>query len=269
MEVDVRGNRDSRKHAVRLFQTNAVSHYVTAVLFGYPALFFPLAFYIGYETLLYVEIVSITMVILMFWERRHPGSLLNFIVALPSYLLASIYYFVALFTVTASGEMGYFYVFLAIVSGIGKLLADSIVIRKLPPERVITSLIEGRRVTMSDRGLVVTIPWASDLFTQFSRWESVAIWSVRTILFTSWAWAFFRYGPGMYSSTGILDRLPHVIALAGFPMAFFVCPLWQMPFMYYCNKYSERLVDAAEKQRRRDEKAKQYGDNEAPEWKWL
>ena len=258
MEVAVTGT-------VRLSQVETPSIYIPFVLLGWSALLVPVAVYIDTSYYIAAEACLLAFVALMFCERFRPGSILNFIVALPIYLMSVTVYFIVLLTVTVSGEMNGFYVFLAIVSGGGKIFADSIVVRKLTSASVVTSLVEGRRVTMSDRGLVVTIPWASDLFTEFSRWEATLIWSMRAILLVTWAWAFFRYAPVMYSSVGALERAPHMLALAGFPMAFFLAPLWQIPFMYYCHKHADQLVDAAEKQRLREDKAALKAKQEARE----
>jgi hypothetical protein len=254
---------------VRLVQTEKNEIYIPFISLGCIPLVLPLCIYFGFDLLLYLGAGSATFITLMLLERKYPSSLFNFIVACPIYLFGVALYAMSLVVVLSAGEMNPLYASLAIISGVGKILVDGIIIRKLTPEAVVNALIERQRVSMSQQGIVVTPPWASDLFTEFSRGEAVLIWSVRAILGAACAWAYFRYGPVMYSSTGAVERLPHGIALTGFPIAFFLAPLWQIPFMYYCHKHADQLVDAAVKQRRKDEKKEKNGDNEAPEWKWL
>ena len=252
-------------HSVRLIQTEKNEVYLPFIALGCIPLALPLCIYFGFDLLLYLGAGSATFITLMLLERKYPNSIFNFIVALPIYFFGVALYAMSLVVVLSAGEMNPLYASLAIISGVGKILVDGIIIRKLTPEAVVNALIERQRVSMSQRGIVVTPPWASDLFTEFSRGEAVLIWSVRAILGAACAWAYFRYGPVMYSSTGAVERLPHGIALTGFPIAFFLAPLWQIPFMYYCHKHADQLVDAAEKQRLREYKAALKAKQEARE----
>ena len=262
-------NVSSQSKVVRLHQVDTFKIYAPCIFLVLPTLLGPAISIVGFDLFLYTILVAAAFFFIFVIERRWPSFLLCSFVSLPIYLGSVLLYTSVLYCLVVLEEMSTFYKFLAVVSGMGKVISDIIIIRKLTPEIAVCSLIDGKRVTMSRRGIVISLPWASDLFSSFSRGEAILIWSVRSVLCATWAWAFFRYGPVMYSSVGIMERFPHMIALSGFPIAFFFNPFWQTPFMYYCHKHADQLVDAAEKQRRRDEKAKQNGDNEAPEWKWM
>ncbi|WP_143540144.1 hypothetical protein [Rhodovulum sulfidophilum] len=258
----------ARKNAniLRLHPTDQIWNYLGTIYLGFTLFFIPFLYAAGHGyTVVYIAILSF-LTFISVYEHAMPSRTLHFVASLPMTLGGPIFYLAALLGVLVSGRVTPLISAVAIISGVGIISVNAIIFRKLDVEKCVSAAINSGGLTKTPRGVVVMPPWTADKFLSYGAWTKRYIVGVRAALIIAWVAGAFIQAPYMYTSVGIKERWPIALALTTFPMAFFFARVWQIPFMWYCQKNPEPLEQAAKladaKRRREEEREQQALDKE-------
>lgn len=237
--------------------------YIVFVTFFFILFFVPFISQAGREALNIFAGISGVFICMYFWERLRPNAFLHQIVVLPMTCGGLVLLLGVCLSLQSSGQMTPQFAALAVLSGVGSILVNIMIIRRLTPEDCIKAAVKMGMPALNKRGVSVTPPWASGSFVTFIQWEYYLITAIRVLMIASWVYGALLQGPYMYSTVGIRERWPAAFALMGFPMSYFLTRFWQNPFIRYCQQNPEPLLQKArEIEAREKREAEQEAESE-------
>lgn len=261
-----RKKMNRNQHILRFHPADTTWEMIAATCLGYTLLFAPFLHAADrIYVVVYFLIVTMLSVIAIF-ERFRPHIFLHFIAALPRYLLGPILYMSAFLSIISTGKATPTIAAVAIISGFGIVSTTCIEIRRMSVDACVNAAKHMSILTLTPRGVAINPPWSAGSFLPLRVWEKRYIMGFSVVLVIIWVVGACMQAPYMYTSVGIKERWPIVFALTAFPAAFFFSRLWQMPFMLYCQKNPESLLESAKladaKMRREAEREQKALDKE-------
>lgn len=252
-----------RRILVRFDPAEDALRYVLFVTLCFIPFFIPFLFGASREER-YILIGGIAFFLCIYMlERLRPGPILHQIAALPMTCGGPVFFLGIFLSLQTSGKMTPLLAAVAALSGVGSILINIMIIRRLTPEDCVKAAVNKGMPALNKRGVSITPPWTSGTFVTFIQWEYYLITAIRVLMIACWVYGALLQGPYMYSTIGIRERWPMAMGMMGFPMSFFFTRFWQIPFLWYCQQNPEPLLQKArETEAREKREAEQEAESE-------
>jgi len=244
--------------------TSDLGRYLLTLTVGYPGFCIPFFIFASDPARIILACAIIFFVLASCAERLFPNAALRQIVALPIACMGLFLMSIFVLTIMYAERMTPLIATVSALCAGGSLVVNFLIIRRLTPEGSVTAAVDFGLLRLTKRGISVSPPWTSSLFVPFSRWENYLINTIRLLVGAVWAYGVLVQGPYVYTSVGIQERWPMALALLGFPLAFFLSWIWQIPFLWHCQASPEPLIQKARrKSARATREAKLQAEQEA------